>query len=101
HRVLWTRPRDECPGEACPQLDLPHLSVGALSDQMQQLLISRWFEILADDSESGRTTANGLLEHIHERGWLRPQAENPLLLTSICIVYGQGRRLPEDRYELY
>ena len=101
NRIVATSRPYGVPEEAVRQLGLPHVSVGVLSDQMQQLLISRWFEILADDPESARTTAKGLIDDLHERGWLRPLAENPLLLTSICIVYGQGRRLPEDKYELY
>jgi hypothetical protein len=101
NRIVATSRPYGVPEEAVRQLGLPHLSVGILSDQMQRLLISRWFEILADDPENGRTAANGLIEDLQERVWLRPLAENPLLLTSICIVYGQGRRLPEDKYELY
>jgi len=83
------------------QLNLPNLSIGVLSESMQQLLVSRWFEILADDPENGRAISNGLVADLRDRVWLRPLAENPLLLTSMCIVYGQGRRLPEDKYELY
>lgn len=83
------------------QLNLPHVPVSGLPESIQRLLVSRWFDILADDPESGRNIADALLTDLRDRRWLRPLAENPLLLTSICIVYGQGRRLPEDKYELY
>lgn len=28
-------------------------------------------------------------------------AANPLLLTAMCIVFDEGKRLPQDRHELY
>lgn len=28
-------------------------------------------------------------------------AANPLLLTAICIIYGEGKQLPKDKHDLY
>ena len=83
------------------RIELPHAPVDKLASEFQQLLVRRWFRILADDPEAAATTADGLISDIRERPWLQPLAENPLLLTAMCIVYGQGKRLPQDKHELY
>ena len=31
----------------------------------------------------------------------RRTCANPLLLTAICIVYGENRKLPQDEFDLY
>ena len=38
---------------------------------------------------------------MRSRDDLAPLAENPMLLTAMCVLYDKGGRLPEDRYELY
>ncbi|WP_295383888.1 hypothetical protein [uncultured Thiodictyon sp.] len=63
---------------------------------MQTLFVTRWFHAL----DKADLTA-GLLASIAGREDLAPLAENPLLLTALCVIYGNGRRLPEDRYHLY
>jgi len=42
-----------------------------------------------------------MLEHVRDREWLEPLTGNPMLLTAMCIVYSEGRRLPRDKHELY
>jgi formylglycine-generating enzyme required for sulfatase activity len=83
------------------RLGLPHAPVDKLAPEFQQRLVRRWFHILVEDPETAASTANGLLADVRQRAWLQPLAENPLLLTAMCIVYGQGKRLPQDKYELY
>ena len=83
------------------RLGLPHAPLDTLPEEFQQQLVRRWFRILIDDPESATSTANGLLADARQRPWLQPLAENPLLLTAMCIVYGQGKRLPQDKHDLY
>ena len=67
----------------------------------QQLLVRRWFHILADNPAAGAATAQEMLDHLSGRVELEPLAANPMLLTAMCIIYHQGKRLPQDRYDLY
>lgn len=101
NRLLVTsRPYGLTPHEIS-RLSLPVAPLLALSPPLQQMLVQRWFRLLEDTVEKGDATAGDLLTEIGDQDWLSTLAENPLLLTAICIVYGQGRRLPQDRHELY
>ncbi len=42
-----------------------------------------------------------MIDHLQGQRGLDELAANPLLLTGMCIIYAEGRRLPEDKYELY
>lgn len=83
------------------RLGLPHAPLDKLDAKFQAYLVRRWFHILVEDPGAADTTAEGLLTDARQRSWLQPLAENPLLLTAMCIVYGEGKRLPQDKYELY
>jgi hypothetical protein len=67
----------------------------------QALLVRRWFHILADDPAAGAALGQEMLDHLSGRAELEPLAANPMLLTAMCIIYHQGKRLPQDRYDLY
>ncbi len=56
----------------------------------------RWFHTLGKPELAGQ-----LLDAIARPRRLAPLVENPLLLTAVCVLYDNGGRLPEDRYELY
>jgi predicted MPP superfamily phosphohydrolase len=78
------------------RLGLPRAPLEPLPEPLQELFVTRWFHTL----DKADLTA-GLLASIAGRADLAPLAENPLLLTALCVIYGNGRRLPEDRYHLY
>ncbi len=80
---------------------LPHAPISDLTEHLQRLLVERWFHILADDLAAGAATAEELLAELSTREELEPLVANPMLLTAICIIYSQGKRLPQDKYELY
>ncbi|WP_020502879.1 SUMF1/EgtB/PvdO family nonheme iron enzyme [Lamprocystis purpurea] len=77
-------------------LGLPQAPLEPLPEPLQDLFVTRWFHTLDKSA-----LAAGLIATIHDRDDLAPLAENPLLLTALCVIYGNGRRLPEDRYHLY
>jgi formylglycine-generating enzyme required for sulfatase activity len=83
------------------RLGLPHAPIQPLLDPLQVLLVRRWFRILLDDEGKADATAQDLLTQVRSQTWLSPLMANPLLLTAMCIVFGDGRRLPEDKHELY
>jgi formylglycine-generating enzyme required for sulfatase activity len=82
-------------------LGLPHAPIRSLVPPLQQALVRLWFRILQDDKEVGDAVAGEMLRQVNEQDWLSPLVANPLLLTAMCIVYGEGKRLPQDKYELY
>jgi formylglycine-generating enzyme required for sulfatase activity len=72
-----------------------------LPPKLQRLLAERWFTVLASESGSGGTMAADLFTDIDSQPWLMELAANPLLLTAMAIVYDEGKRLPQDKHELY
>lgn len=83
------------------RLGLPHAPLDRLARRFQEELVRRWFRILIEEPARADETAAGLLRDVGERAWLFPLAENPLLLTAMSIVYGEGKRLPQDKHDLY
>jgi hypothetical protein len=83
------------------RLGLTHAPISDLTEPLQTLLVARWFHILADDLASGAVTTAELRAELDTREELEPLVANPMLLTAICIIYSQGKRLPQDKYELY
>ncbi len=83
------------------RVGLSHAPISDLTEPLQGLLVERWFHILADDVASGVATTEELLAELSTREELEPLVANPMLLTAICIIYSQGKRLPQDKYELY
>jgi formylglycine-generating enzyme required for sulfatase activity len=72
-----------------------------LPDALQSLLAQRWFAVLSADLQAGCDTAAELFANIQSQPWLVELAANPLLLTAMCIVFDEGKRLPQDKHELY
>ncbi len=83
------------------RLGLAHAPISDLTEPLQKLLVERWFHILADEMATGTATAKELQAELSMREELSPLVVNPMLLTAICIIYSQGKRLPQDKYELY
>ncbi len=78
------------------RLSLVRAPLEPLPGPLQQLFVTRWFHALSKEELAGQ-----LLEAMGGRDDLAPLTENPMLLTSMCVLYDKGGRLPEDRYELY
>jgi predicted phosphodiesterase len=96
NRILLTsRPYGLDPS-GLARLGLPSAALEPLPRKLQTLFIQRWFHTL-DKPALGA----GLQASLSHRDDLDPLTENPLLLTALCVIYGNGRRLPEDRYHLY
>ena len=77
-------------------LGLPRAPLEPLPEPLQHLFVTRWFHTLDQPD-----LAAGLIATIQGRDDLSGLAGNPMLLTALCVIYGNGRRLPQDRYHLY
>jgi len=96
NRILLTSRPYGLDAAGLARLDLPTAPLEPLPHPLQELFVTRWFHTL----DRPDLTAC-LLANIAERKDLRALAENPLLLAALCVIYGNGGRLPEDRYRLY
>jgi hypothetical protein len=101
HRVLLTsRPYGLSEAEV-GRLDLRPAPVLPLNDELQKLLVDCWFRCLEEDATKAAAQAEDLRGHVAAREDLDDLIGNPMLLTAICVVYHEGKRLPQDRHDLY
>jgi Uncharacterized conserved protein len=96
NRILLTSRPYGLDEEGLRKLGLQQAPLEPLPDALQDLFIRRWFHALGKPGQ-----ADGLIAAIRERDDLAPLAENPMMLTALCVLWDSGGRLPEDRYELY
>jgi predicted NACHT family NTPase len=85
--------------EDIQHLGLPETPLAALEEELQSLFIRRWYA--AADPDAAEEKAAGLIDHLAGRPDLAELKRNPMLLTALCVRYGEGRRLPQDRHDLY
>jgi hypothetical protein len=78
------------------RLGLPQAPLDPLPRPLQYLFIARWFHALGKAEQTA-----GLIATLRDRDELGPLAENPMMMTALCVLWDSGGRLPEDRYELY
>ena len=72
-----------------------------LPNAVQRLLAERWFYLAKESLDAARAKAAELFGHIHARDGLDDLVANPLLLTAVCVIYNEGGRLPQDKYDLF
>lgn len=82
------------------RLDLASTRLAPLNDELQTLFARRWFTAL-EGVQVGDEKAKDLTRHIVARRDIGDLLENPMLLTAVCVLFGHGGRLPEDKFELY
>lgn len=96
NRVLLTSRPYGLDEEGHRKLGLPQAPIEPLPGPLQDVFVARWFHALGKPEQTEKLTAA-----IRERDDLGPLAENPMMLTALCVLWDSGGRLPEDRYELY
>jgi Sulfatase-modifying factor enzyme 1 len=96
NRVLLTSRPYGLDEDGLRKLGLPQAPLVPLPEPLQDLFVARWFHALGKTEQT-----DGLIATIRERDDLGPLAENPMMLTALCVLWDSGGRLPEDRYELY
>ncbi len=83
------------------RLGLPHAPLSELPRELQQLLVRRWFHCLREKEAEAEAACQELWGDVAARPEIAELAANPLLLTAICIVYGENHKLPQDEFDLY
>jgi hypothetical protein len=83
------------------RIGLPAAPIQLLVPAQQDFLVQRWFGILAETTDAAESLAKDMLQQVRGQDWLEPLLANPLLLTAACIVFNDGKRLPQDKHELY
>jgi hypothetical protein len=96
NRVLLTSRPYGLDEDGLHRLGLLQATLEPLPESLQNLFVARWFHALGKAEQT-----NGLIATLRERADLAPLAENPMMLTALCVLWDNGGRLPEDRYELY
>ncbi len=96
NRVLLTSRPYGLDDAGLHRLGLPRAELEPLPDKLQDLFVTRWFACLKKPRQT-----KDLIATIRGRDDLAPLAGNPMLLTALCVLYDNGGRLPEDRYDLY
>jgi formylglycine-generating enzyme required for sulfatase activity len=101
NRVLLTSRPYGLSGHQAAATTLAAAPLNPLPRPLQSLLAHRWFAVLSGRVAEGAETMADLFSNIDSQPWLVELAANPLLLTAMCIVYDEGKRLPQDKHELY
>jgi predicted MPP superfamily phosphohydrolase len=83
------------------RLGLTHAPIDRLDDKLQELLAHKWFAILKEDLAEGEHLADEFRKNVSQRTDIQELIDNPMLLTSMCILFNNGGRLPQDRHDLY
>ena len=96
--LLTSRPYGLCNDDR-RRINLPIAELLELPEPLQDAFVRRWYA--AADPANAETKASGLLVHLQERENLAELRRNPMLLTALCVMYDQGKRLPQDFYKLY
>jgi len=78
--------------------------VKVLPFEMDQIetYINKWFTYLYPGNMGiGARNAQAMIAEVQAHNAIAELSENPLMLTAICILYHDGKELPDQRAELY
>ncbi len=73
-----------------------------LNNKMVEDFINKWFRAVSGQAVGlGEVTAGGMVSDIRQHEHISVFTQNPLLLTAVCILYQDGKRIPDQRADLY
>jgi formylglycine-generating enzyme required for sulfatase activity/energy-coupling factor transporter ATP-binding protein EcfA2 len=76
--------------------------IESLDDPKIKDFIKKWFRAISGRAAGlGEVTAEGMISDIRQHEHISAFTQNPLLLTAVCILYQDGKRIPEQRADLY
>ncbi len=79
-----------------------HVEILPLTMNQVELFVNKWFcTIMEGNTASCQTTAAGMIAEMKAHPAVDALKDTPLMLTAICLLYLDGKELPEQRAELY
>lgn len=89
-------------GEAIQWFGKKHVRIHSFNEDQINLFVKLWCEhVLIKRPAEGWKIAKDLCGELQTHQEVKFLIENPLMLTTICILYYEGEKLPEQRAELY
>jgi formylglycine-generating enzyme required for sulfatase activity/archaellum biogenesis ATPase FlaH len=77
-----------------------HVKILELSMEQVNLFVTQWFNYLYKGISAGKNS-DAMIADIKTHPGVSKLIDNPLMLTAICILYYDEKKLPEQRAELY
>ncbi|UCH96353.1 MAG: SUMF1/EgtB/PvdO family nonheme iron enzyme, partial [Candidatus Aminicenantes bacterium] len=76
--------------------------IQSLDNEKVKTFVSDWFRVVSGQARGlADMTAAEMIGDIEVNPYVSVFTENPLLLTAVCILYLENKRLPDQRAELY
>ena len=102
-RLLVTTRPEVHQAEAALSPDFHRVQIGELDDELVRQFLLRWSECLHDgNADAAKEYADALAGELQARPDIQTMTRNPLMLTTIALVFhGNSRRLPDQPAELY
>jgi formylglycine-generating enzyme required for sulfatase activity/predicted MPP superfamily phosphohydrolase/energy-coupling factor transporter ATP-binding protein EcfA2 len=73
-----------------------------LDNEKVKTFVSDWFRVVSGQAEGlAEMTTSEMIRDIEANPYVSVFTQNPLLLTAVCILYLDNKRLPDQRAELY
>ena len=101
-KVVFSGRAHSMDGAVIERFGVAHLSIQSLNMEQVQDFIRKWFAYIHHQgSKVGVRTAEEMIGSVKTHQGIDAFVGNPLMLTAICILYHDGRELPDQRAELY
>jgi formylglycine-generating enzyme required for sulfatase activity/energy-coupling factor transporter ATP-binding protein EcfA2 len=79
-----------------------HTGILTLNQKQIEEFIRKWFSyFFSAGSKVADDEAQAMINDIRSNPSVEMLTETPLMLTAMCVLYHEGRQLPEQRAELY
>jgi formylglycine-generating enzyme required for sulfatase activity/energy-coupling factor transporter ATP-binding protein EcfA2 len=102
NRFLLTGRPHGITGQAMTRFGDDLHDIESLDDAKIKNFIKKWFRAISGRAAGlGEVTADGMISDIRQHEHISAFTQNPLLLTAVCILYQDGKRIPEQRADLY
>jgi formylglycine-generating enzyme required for sulfatase activity/predicted MPP superfamily phosphohydrolase/energy-coupling factor transporter ATP-binding protein EcfA2 len=102
NRFLLTGRPHGITGQAMTRFGADLHDIEPLDEPKIDDFIKKWFRaIMGRAAGLGEVTAEGMISDIRQHEHISAFTQNPLLLTAVCILYQDGKRIPEQRADLY
>jgi len=102
NRFLITGRPHGITGEAEARFGSDLHEIAPLDEPKIDDFIKKWFRAISGRAAGlGEVTAEGMISDIRQHEHISAFTQNPLLLTAVCILYQDGKRIPEQRADLY